>query len=84
MTIFSQGAALFFTRKELEAAHLNPETLTEQEALPLIFHTLRQAGHPIPPRLEIRCFSEPHGVLFFLRSQMEDIPSDCSFSVTFS
>ena len=84
MNIFSQGAALFFTRKELEAAHLNPETLTEQEAVPLIFHTLRQAGHPIPPRLEIRCFPEPHGVLFFLRSQMEDIPSDCSFSVTFS
>ena len=84
MNIFSQGAALFFTRKELAAAHLTPETLTEQEAVPLIFHTLRQAGHPIPPRLEIRCFPEPHGVLFFLRSQMEDIPSDCSFSVTFS
>ena len=84
MNIFSQGKALFFSREELAAAHLTPETLTDQEVVPLIFHTLRQAGHPIPPQLEIRCFPEPHGVLFFLRSQMEDIPLDCSFSVTFS
>ena len=84
MNILCQGAALFFTREELAAAHLTPETITEQEAIPLICQALRQAGRPVPPQLEIRCFSDPHGVLFFLRARMEDILQDCSFSVTFS
>lgn len=84
MNILNQGAALFFTREELVAHRLTPETLTEQEAVPLIFHALRQAERPMPPCLEVRCFPSPQGVLFFLRSRVEDDPLDCSFSVTFS
>lgn len=84
MTMLAQGAALFFTREELAVSHLTPETLTDQEVLPLIFQALQQAGRPIPPHLEIRCFHHHHGVLFFLRSRVEELPSDCHFSVTFS
>ena len=84
MTVLAQGSALFFTREELAASHLTPETLTAQEVLPLIFQALRQAGRPIPPHLEVRYFPHRHGALFFLRSQVEELPPDCHFSVTFS
>ena len=84
MTILDQGAVLFFTREELAAAHLLPETLTEQEALSLIFHTLQQAGRPVPPRLVVHSYPDLHGILFFLSTRTEDILPDCSFSVTFS
>lgn len=84
MNIYAQGAALFLSREELAAHHLIPETLTHREALPLICQALRQSGRPIPPCLEIQCFPGRHGVLLFLRSRVEDIPSDGCFSVTFS
>ena len=84
MTMLSQGAALFFTREELAAIPLTPETITEQEALALIRQALRQAGRPFPPHLEVRCFPSPHGVLFLLRPRVEDSPLNRSFSVTFS
>ena len=84
MTILDQGAAFFFTREELEAFHLTPEHISQQEALSLLFRALRQAGRPIPPHPEIHCFPDPHGVLFFLRPRVEELPSACHFSVTFS
>ena len=84
MNILAQGAALFLSREELAAHCLTPETLTPGEALPLICQTLQQSGRPIPPCLEIHCFPAQHGVLLFLRSRVEDIPSDGCFSVTFS
>ena len=84
MHILAQGAALFLSREELAAHRLTPESLTHREALPLVCRALRQTGRPIPPCLEIQCFPARHGVLFFLRSRVEDIPSDGSFSVTFS
>ena len=84
MNILAQGAALFLTREELAAAHLTPETLSCRESMPLILQALRQAGRPVPPCLEIQCFPSRDGVLFLLRSRVEDAPSDCYFSVTFS
>lgn len=84
MHILAQGAVLFLSREELAAHHLTPESLTHHEALPLIRRALRRSGRPIPPCLEVQCFPDRHGVLFFLRSRVEDLPSDGSFSVTFS
>ena len=84
MTMLCKGAALFLSQEELADAHLTPESLTQQEALPLICRALRPAGQPIPPQLEVRCFPSAHGALFFLRTRMEDLPSDCYLSVTFS
>ena len=84
MTILEQGAALFFTREELAAAHLIPEDLTPDEALALIRKVFRQANIPMLPYPEVRCFPDPHGVLLFLHSRTEDIPHNCCFSVTFS
>lgn len=84
MNILAQGAVLFFSREELSAAQLSPENLTAQTLFPLICRSLRQAGYPIPPSPEIHCFPDHRGTLIFLRPRVEELPSDCYVSVTFS
>ena len=84
MNILAQGAVLFLSREELTAAHLTPETLTEEGLFPLICRTLQQAGQPVPLRPEVCCFPDPGGVLIFLRPRVEEPRPDCCVSVTFS